>query len=116
MQLDSLRRRIENSLNKRHCKRAGIKPVGKFTIHTLRKCCGQNWADHLPMNVVKELMGHSNISTTAEFYNQVDAEHEEKAARVIQKLIDSTDHNNRSDKTDAKLTPEQISRQNGGAK
>lgn len=43
-----------------HYKRAGIKPVGKLTIHTLRKCAGQNWADNLPMNVVKELMGHSN--------------------------------------------------------
>jgi integrase len=97
-----------------HCKRAGIKPVGKFTIHTLRKCAGQNWADHLPMNVVKELMGHSSIATTAEFYNQVDAEHEAKAARVIQRLIDRSDDSNRSDKTDARLTPEQISRQNGG--
>jgi integrase len=27
---------------KSHCKRAGIKPVGKLTIHTLRKSCGQN--------------------------------------------------------------------------
>jgi len=43
-----------------HYKRAGIKPVGKLTIHTLRKSCGQNRADNLPMNVVKELMGHSN--------------------------------------------------------
>ena len=63
--------------------------VGKFTVHTLRKCAGQNWADYLPMNVVKELMGHSNIATTAEFYNQVDRDHELKAARVIQSLLES---------------------------
>ena len=37
----------------------------------------------------KELMGHSNISTTAEFYNQVDRDHEMKAARVIQNLLES---------------------------
>jgi integrase len=49
---------------KSHCKRAGIKPVGKLTIHTLRKSAGQNWADHPPMNVVKELMGHSKAETT----------------------------------------------------
>jgi len=73
---------------KAHVKRAGIKPVGKFTIHTLTKCYGQNCADYLPMNVVKELMGHSNISTTAEFYNQVDRDHEKKAAEVVQKLLD----------------------------
>lgn len=73
---------------KSHVRRAGIRPVGKFCIHTLRTCCGQNWADYLPMNVVKELMGHSNISTTAEFYNAVDRDREKKAARVVQELLD----------------------------
>jgi integrase len=73
---------------KSHVKRAGIKPLGKFTIHTLRKCCGQDWADYLPMNVVKELMGHSSISTTAQFYSTVDRDHEKKAARVVQELLD----------------------------
>jgi len=101
---------------KRHFKRAGIKPVGKLTVHTLRKSCGQNWADHLPMNVVKELMGHSKVETTLEFYNQVDAQHEEQAARVIQRLIENAGKRNKSDKTDARLTPEAISRRNGGAK
>jgi len=74
---------------KKHYKRAGIKPVGKLTIHTLRKCAGQNWADHLPMNVVKELMGHSHISTTQEFYTQVDRDHEKKAAQVVQELLEN---------------------------
>ena len=74
---------------KSHVRRAGIVTVGKFSVHTLRKCCGQNWADYLPMNVVKELMGHINISTTAKFYNTVDRDHEKKAARVVQKLLDS---------------------------
>ncbi len=81
---------------KSHYKRAGIKPVGKLTIHTLRKSCGQNWADHLPMNVVKELMGHSKVETTLEYYNQVDLDHEAKAARVIQQLL--------AKKTDVNLT------------
>jgi hypothetical protein len=35
---------------------------------------------YLPMNFVKELMEHSSIATTAEFYNEVDADHEAKAA------------------------------------
>lgn len=96
---------------KSHYKRAGIKPVGKLTIHTLWKSAGQNWADYLPMNVVKELMGHSKAETTLEYYNQVDKDHEKKAARVIQKLLECVDE---SKKTDARLTPEQISRQNGG--
>ena len=97
-----------------HCNRAGIKPLGKLTIHTLRKSCGQNWADHLPMNVVKELMGHSKVETTLEFYNQVDAQHEEKAANVIQRLIEDAGKGNNSDKTDAKMTPKATSRQIGG--
>jgi integrase len=101
---------------KRHFRKAGIKPVAKLTVHTLRKSCGQNWADHLPMNVVKELMGHSSIATTAEFYNQVDADHEAKAARVVQRLIDRAESNTKSNKTDARLTPEAISRRNRGVK
>jgi len=101
---------------KGHLKRAGIKPVGKLTIHTLRKSCGQNWADYLPMNVVKELMGHSDIATTAEFYNQVDADHEAKAASVFQRLIDDADARANSKKTDVRMTPEAISHRNGGDK
>ena len=73
-----------------HVKRTSIKPVGKLTIHTLRKCAGQNWADYLPMNVVKELMGHSNISTTQEFYLTVDRGREKKAAQVVQKLLENS--------------------------
>jgi integrase len=71
----------------------------KLTVHTLRKCCGQNWADYLPMNVVKELMGHSNISTTQEFYTTVDRDHEKKAAQVVQQLLDKN-------KNDIKVTCE----------
>ena len=65
------------------------------------------------MNVVKELMGHSKAETTMEYYNQVDKDHEEKAARVIQSLLESVDE---SKKTDAKMTPRAISHQNGGVK
>jgi len=93
---------------KSHFRRAGIKPIAKLTIHTLRKSCGQNWADNLPMHVVKELMGHSSIQTTQEFYTQLDAEHQAKAARVIQQLIDSSQQDE-SNKSDAGVTPETIS-------
>jgi len=82
---------------KKHYKRAGIKPIGKLTIHTLRKCAGQNWADHLPMNVVKELMGHSHISTTQEFYTQVDRDHEKKAAQVVQQMLENHQGNKQND-------------------
>jgi integrase len=93
---------------KAYCKRAGIKPVGKLTVHTLRKNAGQNWADYLPMNVVKELMGHSNISTTAEFYNQVDRDHELKAARVIQRLLDTEKDRTKANEICADFAPKSI--------
>lgn len=91
---------------RRHLRWAGIKPIGQFSLHTLRKCCGQNWANHLPMNVVKELMGHSSIDTTQKFYNQVDEDHRAKAAAVIDKLVSETDtENEKQHKTDAGMTP-----------
>lgn len=98
---------------KSHYTRAGIKAVGKLIIHTLRKSAGQNWADYLPMNVVKELMGHSKAETTLEYYSQVDKDHEKKAAQVLQNMLEGE---NESKKTDARLTPDGISHQNGGDK
>jgi integrase len=68
-------------------KRAGIRAEGVFNVHCLRKSCGQNWADHLPIHVVKELMGHSDISTTQKFYNQVEKYQRKQAAKVIQALV-----------------------------
>jgi integrase len=76
---------------KSHVKRAGIIPDGVLTIHTLRKNAAQNWADCLPMNVVKEFMGHADIATTQEFYSQVDAYHEQLAATKIQDKLDGKD-------------------------
>jgi len=76
---------------KRDVKRAGIVPVGVLTIHTLRKNAGQNWADCLPMNVVKEFMGHADIATTQEFYSQVDKHHERLAADGIQGMLDGAE-------------------------
>jgi len=106
---------INNAMRdlKSHYRRAGIKPVGKLTIHTFRKCCAQNWADHLPMNVVQQLMGHSKAETTLEYYSQVDKDHEEKAAQVMQNLLQNV---NCSGKSDAGMTPDAVLQQNGGLK
>ena len=104
-------RYMVNNVNrdfKSHYRRAGIKPVGAFTIHTLRKCCGGNWAERLPMHVVKELMGHSTIATTQEFYLQVDDDHRAKAAESIQEMIEPK---TKSDALDARWTPEGVSEQ-----
>ena len=87
-----------------------------MTIHTIRKSCTQNWADHLPMNVVKELMGHSSIKTTEEFYSTVDATHQKLASDSIQRLIEPDENLAAPEKSDAQVTPDQFSSQNRGDK
>lgn len=84
-----------------HAKWAGLKPDGALTIHAFRKSCGQNSANHLPMNVVKELMGHADISTTAEFYSVVSEEHEAK----VQWVVDAMLRAGSSVTNDAQVTP-----------
>jgi len=70
-----------------HVKKAGIKPTGLLTFHCLRKSCGQNWANHLPIHVTMKLMGHSSVTTTQMFYSQVEPHHHVLAAEAIQKLV-----------------------------
>lgn len=99
---------------KRHLKWAEIKPIGTLSIHTLRKCSGKNWADHLPPNVTKELMGHSNIATTMKYYSQVDKDQRKKAAAVVDALISSANRKRSQtvteaeqlNQSDAGMTPE----------
>jgi integrase len=96
-------RDMMNNVNRelrRHLKKADIKPNGSFSLHTLRKCAGKNWADVLPPHVTKELMGHSSIATTMKYYSQVDDSQRTRAAAVIDGLIAKA-----ADKTDAQLTP-----------
>ena len=79
----------------RRVRQTGIDTGGmKVTLHDLRKSCIQNWANVLPMNVVKELAGHSSIETTARFYNKVTPEHIEAAKKLGENLLggDLTDH------------------------
>jgi len=85
----------------RHVKKADIRPSGTLSLHTLRKCAGKNWADHLPPNVTKELMGHSSIATTMKYYTQVDDDQRAKAAAVVDQLV----RNDAAAKTDAGMTP-----------
>lgn len=73
-----------------HVQRAGIKPVGQIHPQVIRKSCGQNWADRLPIHVVTELMGHSSIVTTQTYYTQVDPEQELRAVNVIEQMLAKT--------------------------
>ena len=51
------------------CERAGIKTTKVLTLHSLRKGYGTNMANlGIPANTLKDLMGHSSIVTTMEYY------------------------------------------------
>jgi integrase len=85
----------------RHAKRAGIAGYDSLTVHTLRKSCGQNWANHLPIHVTQAYMGHADISTTQQFYLKVCEEHADRARWVIEQVTTLA-----AGVTDAGLTPE----------
>ena len=80
-----------------HARNAGIKLTGDLTVHAIRKSYGQNLANHAPMNVVKEYMGHASIITTTEYYSTVTDDHANHARWIMQSFT--------SNKTDARLTP-----------
>jgi predicted nucleic acid-binding protein len=50
-------------------------------------CAGQNWADYMPINVVKELASHSDIETTNRFYSTVEEEYLKAAAKIGDELL-----------------------------
>ena len=80
-----------------HAKRAEIGFNGKFTVHTFRKSCAQNWADCLPGNVVKFYMGHSKLDTTNQFYSIVDESHMERTKNVMDKMLEKAQIGNSLD-------------------
>jgi len=71
---------------RRHAMIAGLELNGNLTTHCFRKSCGQNWANHLPLNVVKELMGHASVATTEEYYSMVSDEHLAQAQQVTDRI------------------------------
>ena len=72
-----------NNLLKRFktiCRKAGI---GSYTLHDMRRTCLTNWAGHLPIHVVQQLAGHSNMRTTQKYYLVIQP-HDLQKARAIQ--------------------------------
>jgi len=70
---------------KNYCKNAGIDIISKkVNLHCLRKAYGTNLANlSTPVHTLKELMGHSKIETTMEYYLFSSDENKKK---VIEKL------------------------------
>lgn len=60
----------------------GTRPPGVLTLHRLRKPCGRNGANPLPIRVTMKLMGHSSV-TTRMFYSQVETYHHAQKAKAL---------------------------------
>ena len=48
-------------------RRAGV--IHK-TFHDLRRTCGTQWSEHLPIHAVRDLLGHSDVNTTIKYYTK----------------------------------------------
>ncbi len=72
---------------KQFCKKAGIKTNKVLTLQSLRKGYGTNMARlGVPANTLKDLMGHSSITTTMEFYIKTLDENKISAAEKLNDL------------------------------
>jgi len=80
------------------CRRGG---VGPYTIHDMRRSCITNWAKHLPIHVVKQLAGHSDIRTTQRYYLSVQPEDVNRAQAIQAEIVGEIP---RGDLTDPKVT------------
>jgi integrase len=76
------------------CRRAG---VGPYTLHDLRRSCITNWASALPVHVVQELAGHSDIQTTKDYYLSVPPELAARARAVQAALLAPLEESGASD-------------------
>jgi len=76
-----------NNLLKRFqrlCYKAASRP---YTLHDLRRTCITNWAGQLPIHVVQQLAGHSDMRTTQRYYLSVQPQDLDKARAIQASLL-----------------------------
>ena len=66
------------------CRAAG---TGHYTLHDMRRSCITNWAGQLPIHVVQQLAGHSDIRTTQKYYLLVQPQDFQKARAIQTSLL-----------------------------
>jgi integrase len=64
--------------------------ITQCTIHDLRRSAITNWAQRLPIQVVQQLAGHSNIATTRKYYLAVRPEDIDLANKITNEILEST--------------------------
>lgn len=73
---------------KAYIRKAGVSLTAPFTLTTLRKSFAQNHADAgTPPRTLAKLLGHADVSTTMEFYNQVTDANERAASDTMSRLL-----------------------------
>lgn len=76
-----------NNLLKRFqslCRRVGSRT---YTFHDMRRTCITNWAGQLPIHVVQQLAGHSDMRTTQRYYLSVQPQDLDKARAIQASLL-----------------------------
>ena len=58
-----------------------------YTLHDLRRTCITNWAGQLPIHVVQQLAGHSDMRTTQRYYLSVQPQDLDKARAIQESLL-----------------------------
>jgi len=71
------------------CRRAS---VTKCTLHDLRRSAITNWARYLPIHVVQQLAGHSDIATTRKYYLSVQSTDIASAREAMRKILAPANH------------------------
>jgi integrase len=61
--------------------------VAELTLHDLRRSAIANWAREIPIQVVQELAGHSDISTTRKYHLAVCSEDLDYANDVLNRIL-----------------------------
>ena len=61
--------------------------VAKCTLHDLRRSAITNWAQKLPIQVVQQLAGHSDISTTRKYYLAMRSEDLVSAKKLLNSIL-----------------------------
>jgi integrase len=61
--------------------------VAECTLHDLRRSAITNWAGQLPIQVVQQLAGHSDIATTRKYYLSVRPEDMVSANKVVNSIL-----------------------------
>jgi len=81
------RSEIMNNLARNLCVIRSRAGVAKCTLHDLRRSAITNWARHLPIQVVQQLAGHSDISTTRKYYLTVQPEDMVSANKAVNSIL-----------------------------